>query len=76
MSKKLGFALSGLMRASIFPVFRVALREGSIQSRRAIVSHLFIVYRAAFREISIRYRRYMARFGAVRKLLTQMPSDE
>ncbi|PJG36027.1 hypothetical protein CGZ54_30800 [Enterobacter hormaechei] len=65
-----------VLGASIFPVFRVALREGSIQSRRAIVSHLFIVYRAAFIKISSRYRRYMARFGAVRKLLTQMPSDE
>ncbi|EZJ90833.1 hypothetical protein AC00_0132 [Escherichia coli 1-250-04_S3_C1] len=52
------------------------MREGSIQSRCTIVSHLFSVYRAAFREISIGYSRYMARFGAVRKLLMQMPSDE
>ncbi|ATC14029.1 hypothetical protein DK894_08145 [Escherichia coli] len=65
-----------VLGASIFPAFRVVLREGSIQSRRAVVSRLFSVYRAAFREISIRYRRYMARFGAVRKLLMQMPSDE
>ncbi|EFO3876024.1 hypothetical protein C5715_17540 [Escherichia coli] len=65
-----------VLGASIFPAFRVVLREGSIQSRRAVVSRLFIVYRAAFREISIGYRRYMARSGTVRKLLMQMPSDE
>ncbi|EFN9792912.1 hypothetical protein B6P92_20220 [Escherichia coli] len=65
-----------VLGASIFPAFRVVLREGSIQSRCTIVSHLFSVYRAAFREISIGYSRYMARFGAVRKLLMQMPSDE
>jgi len=65
-----------VLGASILPAFRVVLREGSIQSRRAVVSRLFIVYRAAFREISIGYRRCMAGFGAVRKLLMQMPSDE
>ncbi|TGB90327.1 hypothetical protein CRG94_20525 [Escherichia sp. E3356] len=65
-----------VLGASIVPAFHVALCEGSIQSRRAVVSHLFVVYRAAFREISIGYRRYMASFGAVRKLLVQMPPDQ
>ncbi|XPE61139.1 hypothetical protein ACNKHT_00895 [Shigella flexneri] len=41
------------------------MREGNIQSRRAVVSRLFSVHRAAFREISIGYSRYMARCGAV-----------
>ncbi|AUT27796.1 hypothetical protein BEM40_001745 [Escherichia sp. MOD1-EC5451] len=57
-----------VLGASIFPVFHVGLREGSIQSMYTVVSRLFIVYRAAFREISIGYRSCIAGFGAARKL--------
>ncbi|TGB77934.1 hypothetical protein CRU79_00650 [Escherichia sp. E4385] len=65
-----------VLGASIFPAFHAALCEGSIRPICAVVCCLFVVYRAAFREISIGYRRYMASFGAIRKLLVQMPPDQ